>query len=187
MKLQDVYGKCRPLPAELERDGTMLCPQPKIVDERRALKIQRIVVHRVGGPEWPRTVPELVRSLTIPWYGATKEYACPYAYLVDPYGLIWRMHDSVTRVGQHAGAWNRPGQSIGLVGDFRVEHPTEVQLQSAALLAERECLWLRVPIANISRHTDLRNATAHSGKRCPGPLLDINDLRRRVAVVRAGL
>ena len=140
--------------------------------------IRQLVLHRVGGPDYPRETEALVPALLSAW-----GTACPYWAFVEHDGRTVVVSDLVD-VGAHAAAWNQPGLGIGVVGDFRVEDPTDVQLDAVVDVLVWACRTLDLEASAIDGHTNLPRSTRWPSKRCPGPRFP---LKRVIGDVAAAL
>lgn len=140
---------------------------------REVSEIRRVGVHRVGGPDWPRLAIPLITALRPHW----PAQVIPYWGLIERSGrLVVTQH--LTVISPHAGRFNRDTLGLGVIGDFRVEHPTEHQLLTLLHVAQWCCERLELGADAIKGHTELgAGATSTPGKLCPGPLLDLDRLR----------
>lgn len=72
---------------------------------------------------------------------------------------------------------NRVGIGICLVGNFQDERPTQAQLNSLVELVVVLCRRYRIPVDRVVGHGEINSKPTL----CPGRLLDMDDLRARVA------
>lgn len=145
-----------------------------VSDRRREVsEIRHLVVHRAGGPEWPRLAVPLVTALRPHW----PAQRVPYWALVEPRGRVV-VTQSLEVIGPHAGKFNRPGLGIAVIGDFTREAPPPTQVQALLQLIQWCCERLELGATAVVGHTELgREATRDPHKHCPGHLLDLDQLR----------
>lgn len=149
-------------------------------DQRQVDDINHLIIHRVGGPEWPDTIEALLASdrLLEAWAKVTGGDRCsPYPFLCEPSGRIAAVHH-ITRVGKHAGAWNKNGLALGVIGDFRLHDPTSEAWEACLRWAKWGCDLLALPSTAVKGHTELPNSTKHPRKQCPGRRFNMNAFRR---------
>lgn len=150
-------------------------PLRRWTSERRrdAAEIRHLVVHRAGGPDWPRLALPLVTALR-PYWPAQR---VAYWALVESSGRVVVTQD-LEVIGPHAGRFNRAGLGIAVIGDFTREAPTEAQWQALLQLLQWCCERLELGAAAVVGHSELgRDATKDPHKHCPGHLLDLDQLR----------
>ena len=100
-----------------------------------------------------------------------------------PYTFIIRTDGSIDQclglkdIGPHAKRWNTQSVSIAVIGDFTRHSPTDEQWLSLIEL----CIELNSYGLTIHGHTELPGSSSDPAKQCPGPLLDLDQLRAEVA------
>lgn len=163
---------CRNLVPKGEDGGFLVRPLEEIT---------HIIVHRIGKKLGP-SVPDIVKS-----FADTSEFAAgsytggkmPYTFILDEEGGVWQTLE-VGDVGWHAKRWSKPGVGIACVGDFRKYEPTFQQSYSLSQLCTLLGYWLSD--FQLVGHTELPEASSDPEKKCPGHLLDMDELRSKVAV-----
>jgi len=140
---------------------------------RDLTEIRHLVVHRAGGPDWPRLALPLVTALRPYWY----RQRVPYWAFVEANGRVV-VTQGLDVIGPHAGKYNRPGLGIAVIGDFTREAPPEAQRQALLQLLQWCCERLELGASAVVGHSELgRDATKDPHKHCPGHLLDLDQLR----------
>jgi hypothetical protein len=102
---------------------------------------------------------------------------CPYHILISPGGRIEQLMPLRAR-GAHAVGYNSQSIGIALVGNFAKREPLVSQMRALV----KVCAEL-VPINKglvIGGHTVTFNASSDPGKVCPGAMLHVPDVARRV-------
>ena len=122
--------------------------------------VERLLIHRVGGPTFADDVDALVPQLLEYWGGLVA-----YSYLVDRRGWVFCLADNHI-VTPHAWHQNCHAIGVGFIGDFRQEELALFQFAGGVHLMT----WLlaRYPAATIGGHTDTPGATKNPNKECPG-------------------
>ena len=156
-----------------------------------------IFLHRVlwpqGAKEWDthnlehdaRSVAEYYRLYT-PQTVGNKAPWCPYHFVIGFEGDIEQCYPKGKKA-KHAANLNNSSLGIALLGDFRLEPPTEDQMDSLHELLN----FLAGPCgcyyeARIVGHTmGLTEATGDRDKICPGSLLDLSKLREGMRSIAA--
>ena len=150
---------------------------PVTARTRNVGHIEQLVVHRLGGPDWPKAVPDLVQALLPEWKKRGLGYACPYWGIIDEDGQLYVIGDLELAMA-HAFP-NSTLLGLGVVGDFR--YFTTRHRQRATLL--RTCQWacdrFERGIDFIVGHDETPGCP--EGKVCPGPCLDMHTLRQDLA------
>ena len=149
-------------------------------DTRGIGDITHLVIHRVGGPGWPNSIEELLANeeLLDAWMKATGGDRCsPYPFLCESSGRIAAVH-RIDRVGKHAGAWNRQGLALGVLGDFRIHDPSAEAWQASLRWAQWGCEYLSLTASAVKGHTELPNSSRHPRKQCPGRRFNMDAFRR---------
>ncbi|OXB94689.1 N-acetylmuramoyl-L-alanine amidase [Parageobacillus galactosidasius] len=83
--------------------------------------------------------------------------------------------NSLETISYHVGNSNKTSIGIVLTGDFRVEKPTEAQMNSLIALIRYLKKLLSIPTTNVKGHSEM---PGYSWKQCP--CIDMNDLRKKV-------
>lgn len=152
-------------------------------------RINWLMFHRVGWAD-PREWES--RGFTIDAAGVRKFYETnpeaakatggkmPYTFTIDPSGVIeqsWPLGETAW----HARRFSIEAIGVALLGDFRIQPPTENALWSAAeLTALLTTFWTQLdPVG----HSEIQGAVA-PGKVCPGHLLDMDRLRQLAVDIR---
>ena len=155
-----VHGGCLPSWIHDRRDSW---PAPL---RTRSAPVERLLIHRVGGPAFSEDVTALVPQLLPYWGGLVA-----YGYLVDRRGWVFCLTDDRI-ITPHAWKQNGHAIGVGFVGDFRQQKPEPLQFAGGVLLLT----WLlqKYPNALIGGHTNTPNATRSKGKECPGTLFGMD-------------
>lgn len=107
----------------------------------------------------------------IPEYYKDRAYT-PYHDLIDRDGIVTNTL-AHHLVGAHAYGANGNGIGIGVIGDFRKEHPTDKQVLGLKFLLRD--LLVKYPAAKVVTHDDIiaLYQPERLAKRCPGKNLDV--------------
>jgi len=114
------------------------------------------------------------------------EHGLGYHYFVDLEGDVHRLAPD-SHLKWHARSWSRGFLGGAVYGYFAGDVPTAVHThptarQTLALTNLCCALWHRYGPLPIVGHSDLPNGSFEPGKRCPGPLLDVQAISREVTI-----
>jgi N-acetyl-anhydromuramyl-L-alanine amidase AmpD len=132
--------------------------------------IEVIVIHRNSVARNIVEVAEFYRDNKEE--GPTTGFRQPYHFFIKQDGTVEQGH-SLETIGAGAAGRNRNGVHIALDGDFRKNLPTPAQLAALTALCAALCSGLGLdPMRCLEAHS-----TDPAIKLCPGPKLDVTNLR----------
>mgnify|MGYP003112647175 CR=1 FL=1 len=142
---------------------------------RKIQRIEKFVVHRIGD-----SLGETAEEIAVAFRDTSKYAAGSYTNAQQPYTWIIRKDGTIeqalamTDTGPHAKRWNTRSVSVALIGDFTKHKPTDAQWDS---LVNLSVAMLRMGFT-IHGHTELPGSSGDLNKRCPGPHLNMEQLRK---------
>lgn len=98
-----------------------------------------------------------------------------YHFVIEKDGDIDWCHDLEVK-SYHVGNSNGKAVGVCLVGDFRKELPTPLQMNSLYKLLDALMIDLNVPVSNVTGHSEM---PGYDWKPCP--VISMNELRSRLA------
>ncbi len=108
-----------------------------------------------------------------------------------PYPLIIEADGKITQtlpfnlIAPHAVAANPSTIGLALIGDFREQAPSGPQMKSLLQTCIQLVMAIGIPTEKLSEHLrghdEIPGASRDPDKECPGRILDMTDLRRRVS------
>ncbi|MGH1502802.1 MAG: peptidoglycan recognition protein family protein [Acidimicrobiales bacterium] len=145
-------------------------------EKRKRRRTRKIVIHRTGGPDWPKRTEDLIDALLNHPHGWGGKV--PYTFFVEATGRIVQAAP-IDRVTPHA--WKRNPDTLGIafIGDFRVQMATEIAYRNGGRLVRELRKMFGLSVEDITRHDLLSRGSKYPDKKCPGPLLDVAQLRFR--------
>lgn len=155
------------------RDVIELCDDKK-PRSRKWEKVDRLVVHRIGeslGHD-AISISEKFNDQSKYAAGSYTGGNVPYHFFIPKSGTV----EQALELGDnapHARRFNARALAVACIGDFRVEKPTQAQYQSLTEI----CGLFRLLGLSIWGHSELPGGRSNASKQCPGPLLDMSQLR----------
>lgn len=149
--------------------------------------LRYLMIHRFG---WVTSQEFDERGISADGIGVSRYYRknqeasaatngqMPYTFVIDRRGTIWQC----AKIGvatPHGRRFNIIGLGVAVLGDFRIVPPTDAQLQSLQTLCSAVTRLWKLEIVG---HSELVGA-ASPGKVCPGPCLDMDELKDRVEAI----
>ena len=133
-------------------------------------QVERITVHHTGMKSYKSTaynitVEDIVGIRDFHTTDKDRKWAdIAYHFVVDPAGRVWQGRPLVYQ-GSHALLQNAHNMGIVLMGNFEVQTPTAVQLNSLAAFVGFVRGIYKIPVAKVFTHGELRQTE------CPGKYL----------------
>lgn len=187
----------------LNISGSLPRHPTKAYSKRSSFSIKRIVVHTTN---WDTTVHKLAKYDVTPYFvlGGKKIYnhisktGCPaitYHEVIMNDGVVYKTLDQ-TEIAWHVGIWNSGSLGIALMYiatnplTGKDEYaPLDKQLRSLQTRCGDLCLQLGITPQNVVGHRELKGTgwffskgSKMFRKTCPGMLLDLDVLRKNVAL-----
>lgn len=154
----------------------------KLVDDGKPAQrdvslIKGLTIHRID--RWGDAIEICKRFTSDPEMMKYTGGEVPYTFFINDEGTVWQALP-VSEIGRHARRWNVPHIGIAVIGDFRKEVPTGVQLAKLEQLCFELCVALQISWEDVKGHDELPDGSADPTKRCPGKNLSMDHLRSKL-------